>query len=289
MSIFDFFKKRREKDPKKLLQEVLDGFEIKSFPKTVMEVLKALRDPEVSLVKVARLIELDMGMHIRVLKTVNSAAFGLTTKVSNIEHAVMLLGKAKLECLILPLAVKEALPDLRSTCLDMERFWLTAATRASLARLIAQRLHPATQAEAYTAGMLQDIAIPVLMKLKEKEYCSALETWNGDKSTRLVTMEKERFGFDHQGIGGLMAEQWNFPEYLVKAIALHHQRQNGNGVEPAVTLVSTLRYSNDITEENGIEVMVGLAQKKYGIPRDEILDLVDRAYQDAEELASMLR
>ncbi|HFC46807.1 MAG TPA: HDOD domain-containing protein, partial [Dissulfuribacter thermophilus] len=81
--MFKFFQ-RRKKDPKKALKELLNGFELPSFTQTVMNALKKLRDPDVSLSEVAKEIEKDPGMHVMVLKCVNSAAFGLRKKVSNV-------------------------------------------------------------------------------------------------------------------------------------------------------------------------------------------------------------
>ena len=273
------------KDPRRELKKLLDDFELPHFPKAAMYILEGIRDPNTPTFEIARRVAADPGIHLRVLKTVNSAAFGLPKKVTNIEHAVALLGRARLESLILPLAVKETLPRFKAKCLHQKLFWLGAARRGSLARQIAQVLNPVSHVEAFSAGLLQDMAIPVIMHLKEKIYCPTLETWNVEKEVRLDELEKRELGFDHQDIGALMAEEWNLPEYLLTAVSSHHHYEEGK--DPAVYLVSHLRYREDPTETPEAEIIVEEAYDKFNLAKDSTLMMIKRAYQEAEELAQI--
>ncbi|NPA49018.1 MAG: HDOD domain-containing protein [Thermodesulfobacteria bacterium] len=283
MGFLGFLKKRKKTDPRKELRELLGGFELPYFPKAAMSALEALRDPQTPTFEIARRISADPGIHVRVLKTVNSAAFGLPRKVSNIEHAVALLGRARLESLILPLAVHQTLPKFKSACLDLELFWLAAAKRGSLARQIAQVLHPNTNVESFSAGLLQDMAIPVIIHLKEKIYCPTLQNWNQDPRVNLVELEKERFGFDHQNIGGLMAEEWNLPDFLVQAVSAHHHPE----IEPAVYLVSHIRYQHDPDHSLEKEIIVEEARDKFNLRADLTMNMIKKAEQEATELAKI--
>ncbi len=285
MAFFGFFKRKR--DPLKELKELLEGFELPSFPKAAMQVLDTLRDPKATATQIARTIEADPGIYINVLKTINSAAFGLPREVVSMEHAVALLGRARLESLILPLAVKDCLPQINVPCLDLKRFWLAACRRGSLARHVAKILHPTTHVEAFSAGLLQDLAVPVIMHVKQKMYCPTLETWNVNKDTRLDELERKQFGFDHQTIGALMAEQWNLPDYLIRAISKHHYLENGT--DPAVYLVSHIRYNQDLYENSEIDLLIEIAQKKLGLSRETIFHVIDQSLRDAEELVAIFQ
>ncbi|HHI96947.1 MAG TPA: HDOD domain-containing protein [Thermodesulfatator atlanticus] len=282
MGLLSFLK--RKKDPRQQLKNILEGYELPYFPKAAILALEAIRDPNTPTHEIARRLALDPGIHVRVLKTVNSAAFGLPRKVSNIEHAVALLGRARLEALILPLAVNQSLPRFKAPCLELTNFWLTAATRGSFARQVAQVLHPNSKVEAFSAGLLQDMAIPVILHLKEHLYCPTLETWNQDPEVDIVTLEKENFGFDHQEIGGLMAEEWELPEYLTQAISSHHS----SSVEPAVYLASHLRYpAGEEKEKLETEIIVEEARDKYQLPPDMLLKMLQKARAEAQELAQV--
>lgn len=282
--MFKLFK-RKKSDPAEELKDILNGYELPSFPAAVMNVLSMLRDPESSMVAIAELIKVDPGMNVRVLGTVNSAAFGLASKVSNIQHAVTLLGRSRLEAIILSLAVRDSVPPAKASCFNIGEFWRTAARRASLARLLAHKLHPVTETESFTAGLLQDMGIPVIVDIKKEEYCGLLKRYYENRSSNIEEMEREAFGFDHQTIGGLMAEKWELPEYMVNAIGNHHGGADEGGVDPAVYLVSLLR---EYDQPEGNEMLFKVAENDFGIKKEEMLDAINSAFQDAEEFSELL-
>ncbi len=287
MGFIGFLKERiKPKDPRKELKKLLEDFELPHFPKVAMFILEGLRDPNVPAFEIARRVSLDPAIHLKVLKTVNSAAFGLSKQVTNIEHAVALLGRARLESLVLPLAVRDSLPQFRASCLNQELFWLAGARRAILARQLAQVLNPRYHVEAFSAGLLQDMAIPVIMHLKEKIYCPTLETWNVEKEVRLDELERQKLGFDHQTIGRLMAEEWNLPDYLVQAVSAHHGFEEG--LDPAVYLVSHLRYQEDPSESPEGEIIIEEAYERFNLNKDRTRAMLHKAYAEAEELARIL-
>ena len=285
--MLNFFQKRK-KDTKKELHDLLGDYELPSFSAAVMTVLNALRDPDFSMSAITEQLERDPGLHVKVLKTVNSAAFGLSKRVGNLHHAVTLLGRSRLETIVLSQAVNSVLPDVKLSFFDMKQFWLCAARRASLARALAQHIHPTSQVECFTAGLLQDMALPILVSVKQKEYGTILENWNKTKDASLNELEKEMLGFDHSTVGALMAKEWNLPEYLIDAISGHHGQSQDKEVkiEPAVELVAQIKGDS---EENAKEIIIKIAVEKNGMDKDLISELITTAFKDAEELSLLLR
>ena len=282
--MLNFFK-RRKKDPKTELEELFTDYELPSFPVAVMNVLTALRNPDFSMNQVSKILEGDPGLHVKVLKTVNSAAFGLTKRVSNIHHAVTLLGRSRLETIVLSQAVNKTLPDVDYPFFNMHQFWLTSARRASLARVLANHIHPASEVEAFTSGLLQDMALPILVTVKTREYEKIMQSWSNDKESDLTAIEKEHLGYDHSYVGALIAEKWDLPEYLVNAIAGHHNSDEIQ-VEPAIELVSHIRGD---TVEDTSEKLVDICVEKFGMDKETVIDIVTTAFEDAEELSKILR
>ena len=122
---------RRRGEPKTGLQEVLKDYELQPFPRAVMEVLRALRDPELDAEALAARVEADPGLVVQVLKTVNSAAFGLRQPVESVGHALAMMGRSRLESLVLALAVRDALPTVNRGAFESGRFWTAAGVEAS--------------------------------------------------------------------------------------------------------------------------------------------------------------
>ena len=222
------FLKKRKKNSGKELRSLLGKFELPSFNVTVMKVLSLLRDPDSSMKEIAEQVQIDPGMHVKALRTVNAAAFGLASKVSSIQHAASLLGRSRLESIVLSIAVKDALPEIQSPYLDERRFWETASERACLAGALAGCLHPSTKAESFISALLQDMAIPVIMHANRERYTVVLDQWFAERELMLDEIEKKALGYDHATIGALMAEEWDLPEHVGRAIWGHHD-ENGDG------------------------------------------------------------
>ena len=282
--MFNFFK-RGQNDPKKELKALLGDFDLPSFPAVVMEVLSKLRDPDSSLNDIASQIEIDPGMNIKILQLVNSAAFGLSTKVSNLHHAVTMLGRSRLESLLLTYAVATTVPT-KMICMNDSLFWLVSARRACLARRIALLLHPTTQSESFTAALLQDMAIPLISDVKKQSYKELLDKWNTEKEVDIDKMERDIFGYDHPSVGALVAQEWSLPEFLINSIAGHHDLSEQSAAEPAVRLVSLLRYS---TEDDDTERLFETAQNNFGIGKPVLEEIVVKAFDEAEQFAATFK
>ena len=67
------FLKKRKKNPGKKLRSLLGKFELPSFNATVMKVLSQLRDPDSSIKEIAGQVQIDPGMHVKTLRTVNKS------------------------------------------------------------------------------------------------------------------------------------------------------------------------------------------------------------------------
>ena len=279
------FFERKKKDPKKELKALLGDYELPSFPTAVMNVLSMLRDPHSETRDIADQIQVDLGMSIKILRLINSSAFGLTTKVSNPHHAVTILGRARLESMLLTYAVSTTIPPSMG-CMDISRFWLASARRACLAKHIARHLHAATQADSFTAALLQDLAIPLISEGKKPIYKDLLKKWHSDKKTDIETLEREVFGYDHPYIGALIAEEWGLPKYLTHAIAGHHDLSEQSSAEPAVRLASLVRYFD---EDDGTECLLETAEKDYGIGKHMMEEFIPQAFAEAEQFAETFR
>jgi len=271
----------KKNDPGKELRSLIGDFELPSFNAIVMDILQMLRDPDSSMKEIAGCVQIDPGTNVKVLRTVNSAAFGLASKVSNVLHAVSLLGRSRLELIVLAVAVRDSLPEMKSLFLDGTRFWTISSKRAMLARELAELLHPSTKAESYTAALLQDMAIPVILCAKKEKYDRVLEKWYRDEESTLDRIEKDAFGYDHSAVGALMAMEWDLPQHLVDSIAGHHNDDQESKAEPAVRLVSYLRYD----DEGGLYTLKENCVSAYNLNEESLDHIIEKAFNKAEDLA----
>lgn len=269
---------------KKKNKSTADGFDVPSFSATVLNLLSKLRDPNISTNELALELEIDPGLHVRVLKTVNSAAFGLSHKVSNITHAVNLLGRSRLESLVLSVATKETLSNSnKAPWLNMNLFWSTAAQRAAVARGLATELHPHIKSDVFTIGLLQDMGIPILANRDGNLYRDIYLAWLEDEDFDLIEQEKRHCGIDHATLGAQTAKRWGFPDSLSAAIGMHHQLDNDE-LPLSLKISALIRSSN----ENDSKTLAEKAERLFGLDSHLTTDLIETVLQESQDLAAAL-
>ena len=276
------FLKSRKTDPKKELKRVLGRYELPSFPGVVLEVLKELRAENAAARSVARILEGDPGMSVRLLKMTNSAAYGSARKTESVQQAIAVLGMSAVESLVLSIGIQTALPTSPAPGFDAKRFWRAAARRASAAQGFAALLHPATRSQSFTASLLQDMAVPMLVDSRGREYGRLLEAWHlGGESLEIA--EKQELGCHHGEVASWLCNEWELPENLAEAIGGHHGDPS-MACPPAVRIVAHLREEEG---HLGLEELVSVARGDFGVGSEVCQDVVSAAFERADELAKL--
>lgn len=270
----------RSKDSHPTARDMIGDYELPNFSGAAISVLGLLRDPNSDLGAIGKHLMADPGLQVQILRTVNAAGFGLRHTVTNLTHAVSHLGRARLEMIVLGAAVREALPS--GDGIDLVRFWTTSAHRAAQARQLAQRLHPDTEFEAFTAALLQDMAVPVMASALGADYCDLYNRWGDGAEAPLQELEFAAFDTDHAVIGATMAETWGLPKMLITAIADHHRPDGGSPA--AVVAVGYLRDSRE--PDAGEAVAEHCAQ--LGIDAESWTELYHQAEEEAVALAQSI-
>ena len=92
-------------DIKKVLK--LDIKKLPSFPQVATKLLEVSKDETASLTDLAKIVETDPGISVRVLEIVNSAMYGLGRKITALSEAVVFLGLDEIKKLAIGMTVFE--------------------------------------------------------------------------------------------------------------------------------------------------------------------------------------
>lgn len=278
--MFKFLHKKRH--PREALHDVMGNFQLPTFPAVAQQAMVQLRNPKVSASDVAETLAQDPALSSRLLQTVNSPAMGLRCKVDNLAQAVVLMGWGTVESLVLSLVVGKALPRVSGRGHDTIEFWRAAGQRAAAARGLAKKIHPATASMAYTAALLQDMAIPFLAQNVDT-YGEVLAEWH-NSDQHLAALERTAFPWDHAEVATWICHEWAFPETLAGAIGGHHGTPiEGVEVPVAVVLASHVRPN----QEGGVDHLVSVAERDYGLPADTVNEVMAESAQHADEIARL--
>lgn len=270
-------------DAKEKMKALLGDYQLPSFPVVIMNALEKVRDADASSAQIAELVASDPGLSVKLLTTVNSAAYALRNKVNNIDHAVSLMGRGELESILISMAVHQLLPTGNDSGFDGQAFWRVAARRAALARGLADLIDPSNRSESFTAALLQDMAVPVLAQQRTLEYSPVLESWYATGAD-LASLERENFEWDHATVAMWMCDDWGFPDRIAEAIGAHHGTGGELTALPAVSLVSALNGQDDSA---GIDQLIERAHADHGLSEDQLVEIVQSSISAAEEISRM--
>jgi HD-like signal output (HDOD) protein len=194
---------------------------IPPLPAAASRLVTEINHPDPDLERVVTLISSSTGIAAKVIKTVNSSLFGLRESVANVRHAVTLLGFRNIQSIALGYATMTALPEPKGDLFDHEAFWTDSLIRAMMARTFCKRTFPNQYEEAFTASLLADIALPVLLSVWKEYYEPVVQEWQ-QSPQRLSEIEREQFGWDHAQAGAWIAQSWELPEDVVCYIGAHN-------------------------------------------------------------------
>jgi len=200
---------------------ILKDAEIPPLPAAVSRLLSEINrtDPNVDLL--GKMISADPEIAAKVLRTVNSPLFALKNPVQNIVHAISLLGLERIRTLVLSYTMLKTLPEPEIVLFDHEAYWTDSLLHAFLAQHLCREVHHGQEESAFTASLLADLALPVLLAGWHRYYEPVITAWL-DTTQRLSEIEQQDFGWNHAQAGGWILQEWEFPAEMVCLAATHN-------------------------------------------------------------------
>lgn len=192
--------------------QVLDSNQVLS--PLAMQVVQASLAPDASLEDMARLASSDAALTLKALALVNSAAFGLRRRVSDIHDAAALLGVRGLRNVGLSMALGELAPRTPDGDLLLSQVLRRAVAAKELARL-SGLAHPD---EAFTCGLLLELGV---LAAAGQRMAIAMDVARSPAHAR-PPMERALGLETHTVTGTQLAMECGLPQPIQHAIAHHH-------------------------------------------------------------------
>lgn len=215
----DRFNRLKLEIPKKLKN-------VESLPtlsKVALSIVNIARDPESTLDELTSIIKNDPSLTLTLLKVVNSAFYGFSQKIENIERAVVILGREEVVNLALGLGASKAI-DVKSSSelFKPKALWHHLMGTALICRFLYKKFKKKDATGLFTAGLLHDFGKIFLVQNYPDEY-DKLHLDAVEYDIPLYELEEEYFGINHAVIGKYIGSNWKLPEQLIQAAAYHHQ------------------------------------------------------------------
>ncbi|MBM3316905.1 MAG: HDOD domain-containing protein [Candidatus Eisenbacteria bacterium] len=213
--------RRRAAEGREWFRSLVRDIDLPPLPAVSARLVAEISQPEPDMERVTTAIASAPETAAKVLRTVNSSMFALRNPVLSVRHAIALLGMRHIKPIALSFAMMEALPRPDEKIFDHQGFWTDSLVRAMFARHFAQRAQRGDEEDAFTAALMADLAVPVLLVLWPELYGAVIQRWPAGRES-LTALEKKALGWDHAQAGAWVTDQWKLPPELVCFVGLHN-------------------------------------------------------------------
>ncbi len=221
-----------------------DTLIIPSMPEVATRCLELLRDEEVDLRQVAKLVERDPVLATRLLRQATSAAAGGDSSI-NIQQAATRLGTRNVRTLILDASAQQLFRSRDQRIASTARqLWEHSLAVALLSRDVAAIQGGLDAEAAYLAGLIHDVGKPIAAAiLLEVERASDKSRFTLTADSWLTVVQGV-----HRTIGVALAEKWRLPDSVAQAIRDSSEYDSSN----RQSLGNVVCFANSIAKLQGI-------------------------------------
>ena len=262
--------------------------EISTLPRVAMRVVEVAGDPLSGAADLKAVLEGDPVLSARLLKCVNSSAFPVRDRISNLQQAVAYLGVKQVRNLALTSSVSQLFAKERAIgSYRRSHLWRHMVSVGLYARLLAKSVGFPNFEDVFLAGLMHDIGIILEDQFAHDRFrlmvCQSAKTYRP-----LTEDEREYFEFDHTTLGAEVAQRWGFPTAVEAAIRNHH---DPIGDSPADELpacfVAIANYVCSIREITsvGLNLVRPVELKEIGVTLS-VEDVISISREFTKELAS---
>jgi HD-like signal output (HDOD) protein len=274
------------------IDQKLDGIGLETQPQVAARVLKLASDPKAGLRQYADVIKSDPALSGRLLRLANSAFFAQRQPVTNMERACVLLGLERLKAVSLGFYLSRAAAADPGHVLS-RRVWGESVFRAALACELARDLVPGYAPEAFVIGLMLDVGVPLLYKLRGPSYGKLLE--DQKTPTRQFREEYQTQQCTHVDVAAALMRRWRLPQILARPIERHHTAPvESVGGDPMAKLSRVAYYVGSLQLEASNRPREDApspltAERVLGLRPDRLEEIVKRSSGEYSAMAELFR
>jgi HD-like signal output (HDOD) protein len=223
---------------------------LSSIKETVTRLIKVINDPKSDASDLKKIIEIDPILAIRLLKIANSAYYGPSKTISEIQEAIVFIGFKG----VLELALSQKVYEIFNNDEMIDGFsrkllWKHCVAVAVCGKLIYEKEYNKSGDSIYVAGLLHDFGIIVLDQLVQKNFEYILKKTK-ETNNNLINLETSLLGYDHTEVGNALVRDWDLPVEIAESVANHHHPEE---VEEKYTQMAyTIYVANYIIQQKKI-------------------------------------
>jgi len=258
----------------------IDIEELPPLPAAITKLLQLSGDEKYSLDQLTAIIETDPSLAVKMLRVVNSPAYGLSEKTANVKEAVLILGFLSVKALALETTffdyVKGGAENINGLF-----FWRHCLTVAHLSKHLAEAVGHRSPDDVYTAGLLHDIGKIILDRYGKISYGDFIRARCG-YSGLLIEEEADIIGMGHDDVGAYFYHKWDIPNIITCSAKFHHKPFAHMGLpHDEALLIACVSLADFLTWSQGMG-SVNIARQP--LMQKEVDDLIEPSRIDLNSM-----
>ncbi len=196
------------------------------LPSSFKHIEEISKDPDVSIDKIASIIEKDPTLTANLLKIANSPLYGFQKEIKNIKHLISLFGIDMTKTLIANIFIKNILSsDMSPYNISAEEFNKISAMQGTLAKKWYLKLDKSKVDLIFLTALLQEIG--KILIANEIISSESLSSFKEEIKSAIFIEEVERnyVGTTSAEIAAEIFKHWNFKSNMVEIIRYSYEYQ----------------------------------------------------------------
>jgi len=227
---------------------IAQAYNLEPLPLSAARLASLVADPDSKLASLTDVISLDPSLTVKVLRAANSARLAARSPITNVNDAVIRLGRGTILSVVVGVAARKHLQQpVPEYGLGENALWEHSVAAALVAETVEQICKVNIPPEAFAAALLHDIGKLVLGRFLDKRILELLNEAQEQGHLNPLDAEREILKVNHAELGGLIAKKWGLPDSIVKGISFHHHPDEGEE-----RICDVVCVSNDIAVATGL-------------------------------------
>lgn len=184
------------------------------LPQVIQDIQNEMKKPNSGVEELARLIEKDAVISMKLIATANSPMYRGTEKIQSVSAAIPRLGVKETQSIVSAIASKSLYDTKNKTCKElMERIWRHSLACAYSAKVVSEKWGLGDKEKLFIMGLLHDIGKVLLLKTVGLKANGAESFDRGELIDSIQDV--------HTSFGAALLDAWGFDREFADMASLH--------------------------------------------------------------------
>ncbi|HPY96026.1 MAG TPA: HDOD domain-containing protein [Candidatus Cloacimonadota bacterium] len=205
------------------LKHAVHSSEIASIKSILLELIRLINDPSATAKQLKDIVEVDPPLSSSILRLANSAYYGMSKRISDIQEAIIWIGFDIVKQIAISMKALELfIGNELDIFFSRDKLWRFSVASALTGKFIYRREFKELGNNIYSMGLLHNIGHIMMEQFQPDDFKQIMIKYRTEPKN-LYEIEQALLGYDHALLASEVMKEWDFHEDLYLPIRYHHQ------------------------------------------------------------------